>query len=149
MQKVVAEEKSLGYNFIEGFYSMGDLNSLESSDTIKIAGANSSGQETNFVNSSPNGDLQTTDIMNTAAVSGIISLTATPVALKIGSSNLENRKYIILQGLTSSILWGFSESSQTFDIFKNQFVMLPCGSNITIYAKVTAGSGQISVGELS
>jgi len=128
---------------------MGDLNSLESSDTIKIAGSNNSGQETNFVNASPNGDLQTTDIMNTAAVSGIISLTATPVPLRIGASNLENRKYIILQGLTNSVVWGFSETSQTFDIFKNQFVMLPCGSNITIYARVSGGTGQISVGELS
>jgi hypothetical protein len=128
---------------------MGDLNSLESSDTIKIAGANGSGQETNFVNASPNGDLQTTDIMNTAAVSGVISLTSTPVPLRINVSNLENRKYIILQGLTNSVVWGFSEESQPFDIFKNQFVMLPCGSNITLYAKVVTGTGQISVGELS
>lgn len=128
---------------------MGDLNSLESSDTIKIAGANSSGQETNFVNSTPTGDLQTSDIMNTAAVSGIISLSTTPVALRINASNLQDRKYVILQGLTNATVWGFSADSQPFDIFKNQFVMLPCGSNITIYAKVTAGTGQISVGELS
>lgn len=128
---------------------MGDLNSLESSDTIKIAGADSSGQETNFVNSTPTGDLQTSDIMNTAAVSGIIALSTSPTALRINPANLANRKYIILQGLTNSIVWGFSAESQTFDIFKNQFVMLPCGSNITIYAKVITGTGQISVGELS
>ena len=117
---------------------MGDLNSLESSDTIKIAGATGSGQETNFVNSTPNGDLQTIDIMNTTAVSGIISLSTTPVPLKINSTNLLNRKYIILQGLTTSIVWGFSESSQTFDIFKDQF-SFPGVQVQEIYILVTIG----------
>lgn len=128
---------------------MGDLNSLQASDTIKIAGASSNGNETNFVNSTPSGDLQTVDIMNTAALSGVISLTTTPVPLRIGGSNLVNRKYIILEALSSAIVWGFSETSQPFNVFKNQFIMIPCGSNITIYAKVTTGTGDISVGELS
>lgn len=128
---------------------MGDLTSLESSDTIKIAGSDSTGKETNFVNASPNGDLQTSDIMNTAAVSGVISLTTSAVPIRVGATNLANRKYIVLEATSAAIVWGFSAASQPFNIFKNQFIMMPCGENITIYAKVTTGTGDLSVGELS
>jgi len=128
---------------------MGDLTNLESSDTIKIAGASATGSETNFVNASANGDLQTTDIMNTAASSTVLSLTTSAVAVRVAGSNLQDRKYIIMEGLGSGIVWGFSPSSQTFNLFKNQIIMLPCGQNITVYAKVTTGTADLSVGELS
>lgn len=128
---------------------MGDLNSLQASDTVKIAGANTSGNETNFVNASSNGDMQTSDVLNTASTDGIISLTTSAVPMRIGLSNLADRKYLILEAKTVNVVWGFSAGSQPFDIFKDQLLMIPCGPNITVYAKTSVGTGQIAVGELS
>lgn len=103
----------------------------------------------NFVEVSANKDLFVGDILNSSAVDTILNLTTTSVAVRVGANNLADRKHVILEGLSNNIKWGFSSSSQSFDLFKSQCILLPVGDMITIWARVTTGTGELSVGELS
>lgn len=81
-----------------------------------------------------------------SGVDTTILLTTTAVELKVGGSVLADRKYIFLQARDNNIRWGFNTSCN-FDIFKNQFIIMPLG--VTIYAKTTTGTGTIVIGEAS
>ena len=128
---------------------MADLTDLQAAETIKIAGANASNTETYAVNATPNGELTSCDILANGGVDILVSLTTAAVQLKVGGSPLANRKYVILEGQSNNIKWGFSNTTQSFDIFRDQILMIPCGPNTTIWAKVTAGTGTIAVGEVA
>jgi hypothetical protein len=97
----------------------------------------------------PNQDLGTSDLMTTSALDGAVALTTTPVAIRVGGANLANRKYVIIEGLSTNIKWGFSNTTTTFDIFKDQILMIPIGPGVTLWAKVTAATGSIGIGELA
>lgn len=128
---------------------MGDLTSTQVSEFVKVIGSDSSGTETYPVKVSANNDIHSSDILTTTGVDGVIALTATPVELKVGVGVLSERKYVILEGLDNNIKWGFSNSTQSFDLFKNQILMIPLGPNISIWAKMSTGTGNIAFGELS
>jgi hypothetical protein len=91
-----------------------DLNSLEAAQTVKIAGSDSSGVETNFVNSSATGELFVADVLKGGAVYGAITVGTTAVELKVGGTILANRKHILFQNLSNkSIYFGFNSSVTT------------------------------------
>jgi hypothetical protein len=60
-----------------------------------------------------------------------------------------NRKYFIMEALDNNVKWGFSASTQNFDLFKSQLIMIPVGPNTTVYFKMTTGTGQVVIGEVS
>lgn len=128
---------------------MPDLNELESSQAVKLVGATGLGDEQEFANVTPNNDLQTADILNVAAADTVVALTTTPVQIRVGGTNLADRKYVILEALSTRVKWGFSSGTQSFDIFKSQLIMVPVGENVTVWARVSSGTGSIAVGELS
>lgn len=92
-------------------------------------------------------DLQTDDRINTSAVDTVLALTTAPAIVKVGGSVLTERKYVILEGLSINIKWGFSNSTQSFDLFKNQLLMVPVGPNVNIWMKVTTGTGSAGIAE--
>lgn len=128
---------------------MADLNSLQAAETVKIAGTNSSGIETGFVAASSNGDLKTADVVNTSAVQATLTITTSAVQAKVGGSALSERKMLIIQCKTNGIVYGYSSSSQPFDLPKGTTLVLPCGPNITVWLRKTSGSGDVAVAELS
>ena len=90
---------------------MADLNSLEAAQTVKIAGSDSSGVETNFVNSSATGELFVADVLKGSAVYGALTVGTTAVELKVGGTILANRKHVLFQNLSRrDIYFGFNSS---------------------------------------
>jgi hypothetical protein len=93
---------------------MADLNALNATDAIKIAGADASGLETNFVNASATGELYTADVLKGSAVYGAITVGTSAVELKVGGSVLANRKHILFQNTSNKdIYFGFNNSVTT------------------------------------
>lgn len=124
---------------------MPDLTQIESSQSVKVAGGN----EESYASVSPNNDLFTRDILNVSALDSVINLTTSPTELKVGISNLSERKYVIMEALSNNVKWGFSSGTQSFDLFKSQLLMVPTGASISIWARMSSGTGQIAFGELS
>ena len=71
--------------------------------------------------------------------------------LKVGVSRKTLRKYVIFEGLDTKIKWGFTNTTQSFDVFKSQLLMVPVGENTQIWFKNTnaSGSTSIAIGEIS
>ena len=104
---------------------------------------------TNTAKVDANLDLRTADVLDAGGVDAVVALTTTAVELKVGASIRTNRKFLMLQGLSANIVWGLSNTTQSFKIANNQYVMVPFAPGSTIWAKVTTGTGSIAVGEVS
>lgn len=128
---------------------MADLSELQAAGATKVVGSNTSGVETNAAKVSSNQDLGTSDILDSGGVDAIVALTTTPVQLKVGASALANRKYMVIEALSTNVVWGFSNTTQSFDIFKSQLIMIPVGPNTQVWAKMSTGTGNIAVGEVA
>lgn len=128
---------------------MADLSDLQAAAPTKIVGSDSSGVETNAAKVSSNQDLGTSDILTTAAVSVSLALTTSAIEGKVGVSALANRKYFIMEALDTNVKWGFSSGSQPFDLFKSQLIMVPAGPGIAIWFKMSTGTGNVAIAELS
>lgn len=98
---------------------------------------------------SPNRDLGTSDVLDAGGLDTILNLTTTPVEGKVGVSAKANRKYFIMEALTTNVKWGFSNTTQSFDLFKSQLIMVPVGPNTQIWFKVSTGTGQVAIAEVS
>lgn len=124
---------------------MADLSDVNAGLTVKLVGMGSTGTETNAVGAKSNNELLASDCINTSASDLVLALTTTAVEIKVGGTRLTNRKYIFLQALSSNVKWGFNTTCN-FDLFKNQFFVLPTG-NVTVYIKVSIGTGSCAIGE--
>lgn len=122
---------------------MADLDNLQASQSVKIAGADSSGNETSFVNATSTGELCTSDIINTGTgVQSTLVVGTSAVEVKVGASNLVSRKNVTLfNSSNADIYWGYTNTvsiSTGTIIFKNQFISWEVGDQQSIY--VIAGS---------
>jgi len=116
---------------------MTDLTDLQAAQTIKIVGSDSTGTETNAVNSSANGELKTTDILDNSGVNGAISVGTSAVEAKVGVSILANRKeLIIFHNGTGRLYYGLSNAVTTangIEIFKKSIWSDKVGPNTHIW----------------
>jgi hypothetical protein len=128
---------------------MADLNDVNSAQAVKVIGSNSSGVETTPVKSSLNGELGTSDILDNGGLDTVLALTTTAVEGKVAGAAKANRKYFIMEALDNNVKWGFSNTTQSFDLFKSQLIMVPCGPNTQIWFKMSSGTGNVAIGEVS
>ena len=129
---------------------MADLSEKKSSQAVKIAGADSNGSETYYADVTPNKELSIADTHNNGGLDVILNIiSGTPQELKVGVSRLANRKYVILEALDTGIKWGFSNTTQSFDLFKSQLIMVPIGENTEIWFDCDSGTKDVAVGELA
>ena len=129
---------------------MADLTEKESASASKIVGSDSSGNETDYVKVSPNQELSIRDTHDNGGLDTVINLDAiSAVEGKVGVLTKDQRKYVIMEALDTNIKWGFSNSTQSFDLFKSQLIMVPVGPSTEIWFIMTAGTGQVAFGELS
>lgn len=115
---------------------MADLSELNSSQPVKIAGADTTGLETNFVNSTSAGELFTIDMLQGNPVCGAITVGTSLVEAKVGASRATGRKAItIFHNGSGSLYYGCSTmtTSAGTPIFKNTSVTIPCGPNSPVY----------------
>ena len=101
----------------------------------------------------PNKDLLTADIVNTAAVSKLLTLTAnTPAKLEVTSGvPLANRKVVMATSLTKDVTFGFGSGAgqRPFPLYKNQSLIASIGPAIAIWFEFTAAGADIAIAELS
>ena len=125
---------------------MADLNALNSTDSVKIAGADASGLETNFVNATANGDIRAADILTVSVVQGTVSATTgAAIELKVGGTPLINRKSILIQAQGSNVIYGFNSTNQFFTIASGTQISLTLGPGISIWVKRSGGTGGVTV----
>lgn len=129
---------------------MGDLNDINAAQSTKLVGASSDGTEETPISSTPNGELKIADTHNNGGLDTVISVTSgVPVELKVGASRLANRKYVIMEAIDAGIKWGFSNTTQSFDLFKSQLIMVPIGEDTEIWFDSTAGTKDVAIAELA
>lgn len=80
-------------------------------------------------------------------VDTILSLTTTAVEVKVGAQIINNRKLIIMQALSNNVKWGFSQNSQSFDLFRNQSLTIDARS-VRIWVRVSSGTGSVAIAEV-
>lgn len=125
---------------------MADLTDLQAAGTTKIVGSDATGLETTAVKASANGDLNVEDILDQGGVHGVLSVGTTPVAVRVGASNLANRKRLtfINNSTATALYYGFSNTVSAatgFPIFRNQPVSDAWGPNTTVWIVAASGSG--------
>ena len=129
---------------------MADATGINATEITRLTGSQADGTETNPVGSSANGELWIRDTLDNGGLDAVLNLPFnTPIEIKAGGSRKTLRKYVIIEALTTGIKWGFSNSTQSFDIFKSQLIMVPVGENTQIWAKSISGTGELAVGEIS
>lgn len=127
---------------------MADLSELNSSQAVKIAGADSTGLETNFVGSSSNQDLFTANIFQGANACATINVGTGLVEAKVGASRLANRKGItIFHNGNGNLFYGCSALtvSNGTPIFKNTSVSIPCGPNSPVYLIASSATNDVRI----
>jgi len=131
---------------------MGDIADKDAALNTKLVGATSDGTEQTPVGSSANRELFIRDTHDNGGLDAVLTLTAgVPQELKVGASRKALRKYVIFEGLDTNIKWGFSNSTQSFDLFKSQLLMVPVGENTEIWLLYdsVAGTAEAAIGEIS
>lgn len=130
-----------------------DIQALQASATTRIVGAAADGTETNPVDATGTRELKASDSVDNGAVDTVINLTTAAVEGKVGASKRTDRKYIWMQGVTvpagvnGYIQWGFSNTTQSFKLFKDQLLCFPIGDGTEIWFKVPSGTGSVAFGE--
>lgn len=126
-----------------------DASDIQRASSVKIVGVNPDGSETNPVGSSVNKEIFIRDTHDNGGLDSVINLTTVAVEGKVGAVRKIERKYVIMEALSNNVKWGFSQTTQSFDLFKSQLIMVPIGENTQIWFKVSTGTGSIAFGELS
>lgn len=116
---------------------MADLNELNAAGTTKIAGSDSVGNESNYAKVSSNQDLGTADIINSAGVSGNITVGTSATLAAVGGSNQANRKSLTVSNNgTATMYWGYSNTVTTANgtpVYKGQTLSWAVGPNVSVY----------------
>lgn len=125
---------------------MADLNGLQASESMKIAGADSSGVETNYVNATANGDIKSADILNVSVLQGVLTITTgTPQEVRVGASRLANRKSVQIQAQGTNLQYGYTSTSQIFTIANGTTIVLAIGDGVGVWISRSSGIGAVSV----
>lgn len=125
---------------------MADLNGLQAAQTVKLAGADSSGNETNYVNATSNGEFKAADIINVSVAQSLLSIAAGAVVeVKVGSSRLVNRKSVQIQAQGTNITYGYISSSQIFTIPNGTTVSLSLGDGVGVWVKNNSPAATVNV----
>ena len=103
----------------------------------------------NYGEVSDNNETLTADILNNGGTNTTLNVTTTATELKVGASRLADRKYIVFQALDNGITCGFTNGTQSFSAFKNQFFFMPVGENTEIWFKADTGTKQVAIGEVA
>jgi len=135
----------------KGKTNLADLNELQSSGMVKLIGSDSSGGEQTPIKSSLNGDLGVADVSDSGGVEGAITVTTTATAVRVGGSNLANRKILTaLKNSIGTVFWGYNNTVTTSSgtpFVNNQFMSWAAGPNITIWMIASSGSHNVRVTE--
>lgn len=96
-------------------------------------------------------ELQMADIVDGGGLQGAITVGTTAVAIRVGGSNLANRKRLtFINNGTQTLYWGYTNAVTTASgtpIMRNQPVSDSWGPNTTIWIIATSGTHDVRVTE--
>jgi len=129
---------------------MADIQDIDAAQTIKVVGSDPTGVEETPVSSTIHGEIKIADTHNNGGLDKVLTITAgSPLELKVGASRLAARKYVVFEALDTGVKWGFSNSTQSFDVFKRQLLMVPIGENTEIWFDCTSGTKSVAIAEIA
>lgn len=130
---------------------MADISDIQSALPVKVVGSDALGAEQTPVKSTGDGELRTADIIDAGGTQGAVSVSTTAVAIRVGGSNLTNRKTLTaLNNGTATIYWGYTNAVTTSTgtpFMRNQFAVWEAGPNTTIWMIAANGSHDVRVTE--
>lgn len=128
---------------------MADLSKKNASGNTRLVGADpTTGAETEWMVVSDNNEVRVADILDNGGEDDTLVLTTTPTLMAVGGTNRAGRKILILQA-DGKFDWGFSNTTQNFVGFKNQYISIEVGPGTDVWAKAQSGTVNISRGEAS
>lgn len=92
------------------------------------------------------------DVLNKNAVYTQKIVGSTPVQLIVGTQPLTDRQAIIIQPINGNIYIGFNNivsATTGWKLFNRQFILLPIGENIPVWAISDSGNVTVCIAELS
>jgi len=128
---------------------MADLSRNVADLPTVIIGANTSGVATTPVGSDANGNLYTNDTIESAILSGSITVSTSSVAARVGTSNLSNRKMLMISPVTNIVYLGSSSAVTTatgIPIYPGQVMSFAFSANVTPYL-ISGSSGTVNIFE--
>jgi hypothetical protein len=87
-----------------------------------------------------NSQLSANDIINTSLSSGNLTVTTTAAPARVGSTNLANRKMLMIAPTTSTVYLGSSATTCNIPIYPGQVVSFAFSANVTPYLLGTVSS---------
>ena len=128
---------------------MADLTKKNRSTNTRLVGADPiTGAETEWVTVTDNNDLEVVDRLDHGGEDTVKTITTTASQIFVGVSERAERAVLILQG-DGRWEWGFSNTTQSFRAFRNQYIYIDVGPNTQVWAKATTGTVDLSIGEAS
>jgi hypothetical protein len=129
---------------------MADLTDLQAAQTVKVAGSDSTGAESNYVNATAKGDLSTSDGIRDGGVYGALSIPTanTPVEAKVGGARLANRKFLQIYSNNNGLFWGLDSSvtvSSGTPIVNGQVLSFAIDANSTFQVWLVGSGNNKSV----
>jgi hypothetical protein len=98
------------------------------------------------------GGLHRIDVLDSVGLYAELTVGTTPVELKVGGTALVDRQAVTMRPKDNAIYWGYDSSVTTTTgtrIYKDEFLMLPIGDNISVYLIANDAGKLVSIGELS
>lgn len=92
------------------------------------------------------------DVLNREGVYTELTVGLTAVELKVGGSVITKRQAVTMQPRDNNIYWGYSNSVTTTtgtQLFKNQFIMLPIGEEVSVWLIADGAGKKVRIGELA
>jgi hypothetical protein len=130
---------------------MGDLSQIQSAEFVAVVGSDSSGNETNPVNSTANGEIKSAEMLRSGGNQASKSMIAnTAIRASVGASNLTGRKFLAVFAETNKIYWGFTSAvtiATGFPIEKNAPAsVFAAGDDCNIWL-VSGSTATVRIGE--
>lgn len=127
---------------------MADLDVIEAAQSVILIGSQADGTEETPIGSTNIRELLVVEKLLDAGLDDEISITAgTPVEVKVGASKKADRKVVIIQPIDGKIKWGFSNTTQSFPLFKLQPLVINAGPNTDIWIDAVSGTVNVAIGE--
>ncbi len=130
---------------------MADLNELQSSMAVKVAGADpTTGSETNFANVDANGNLYVETVLRIGGQFRNQGVTTTVSEALGGVTILANRSLLIITPVDGTVYWGYANTVTTANgmpLFKNQTLAIQASELVHIYLIAAAGTVNCRISE--
>lgn len=110
---------------------------------VALVGTTTGGVPETFIGSDANGNILSADTIQSAISSGSITVSTTAVAARVGSSNLANRKMLMISPVGGTIYMGASSAvtaATGIPIYAGQVISLGFSANVTPYLIASAST---------